>query len=90
MLTVDRPETMKMAEVAESQVGRADVDAASVDAAAAEVSESLAAAGASIRDVVSNTAEDIGDTLAVLIRERPLLAVGVAAGLAYLLGRLRS
>ena len=55
-----------------------------------EVTESVASAADSIRGIALDTVDDVIATVSTLIREKPLMAVGIAAGAAYLLGRLRS
>lgn len=81
-----------MAELAEDAIVREGDDATTSngDPSAAGGAESLAAAAGSMQDIVADTADDIARTVSALIREKPLLAVGLAATIAYVLGRLRS
>ncbi len=52
--------------------------------------EALATAASSIQETVSDTANDIASTVSALIRAKPLFAVGLAAAVAYVVGRLRA
>lgn len=64
--------------------------AGGIDASVDVVKESVVSAAASVREIASDTVDDVAASVSALIRERPLVAVGIAAGLAYLVGRLRA
>ncbi len=65
-------------------------DAGGNEASVERMAESVALAADSISEITSDTVDDVLTTVSALIREKPLMAVGIAAGVAYLVGRLRS
>lgn len=64
--------------------------AGGVEASVEAVKESMSSAAASVREIATDTVEDVVTSVSALIREKPLMAVGIAAGVAYLLGRLKA
>jgi ElaB/YqjD/DUF883 family membrane-anchored ribosome-binding protein len=61
-----------------------------IEASVEAVKDSVSSAAASVRDIATDTVDDVVTSVSALIRERPLMAVGIAAGVAYLLGRLKA
>ena len=59
------------------------------DAALEDVARAASDAAGALSDAIREGTDELADALRALVREKPLAALAVAAGVAYLVGRLR-